>query len=242
MRECEAITVEGEPYLRYVRERWGVEAIHMPSFVHWSETGGKYCARPGATDGPMRVIFAGQINLDKGVVELAEAVARLHGRVDISLEYLGVLKSGPKERLEHVVRKHDLGDVIRFAGALPREQFIRKVAEGQVFALPTYHPTEGHSNALTEAMALGLAIVSCDQGFIKAVLGPEAGILVPPRDVGALADALERLSANPGLRARMGAAAQQRARSLFSDEVILVRWESLYARLLDDNGCGRSER
>jgi len=64
--------------------------------------------------------------------------------------------------------------------------------------------------ALMEAMAAALPVVATDTGSIDELVGPDAGLLVPQRDAAGLADALERLIANPGERRRLGEGARQR--------------------------------
>ncbi|MFP3386889.1 glycosyltransferase, partial [Tritonibacter sp. SIMBA_163] len=72
-------------------------------------------------------------------------------------------------------------------------------------------------------------------------LVPESatGLLVPPRDTQALADALRRLANDPGMRRRMGAAARELACTRFSQETVADQTQELYRRLLDGGGIAR---
>jgi len=65
------------------------------------------------------------------------------------------------------------------------------------------------------------------------VIDGEVGLLVPPRDVSALAAAMERLLGNTSLRARLGRAARQRVISHFSTERRLDKLESLYQQIVE---------
>jgi glycosyltransferase involved in cell wall biosynthesis len=67
------------------------------------------------------------------------------------------------------------------------------------------------NNAMLEAMACGLPIVATDVGGVREYLGPEAGILCPPGDAAALAQAIRQVFENPIRAAAMGAAARRRA-------------------------------
>jgi glycosyltransferase involved in cell wall biosynthesis len=70
-------------------------------------------------------------------------------------------------------------------------------------------------------------------GGVGEVVTPETGILVPPDDPGALAGAIVTLAGDPGLRARMGAAARARALELFSVARLVADVDALYTELLD---------
>jgi glycosyltransferase involved in cell wall biosynthesis len=84
------------------------------------------------------------------------------------------------------------------------------LASLDVLVLPSAYEEMG--SVLTEAMASGLPVVASDVGGIPEVVRDGVtGLLVPPGDVGALAAALDRLAADPELRARLSAGARDRA-------------------------------
>jgi glycosyltransferase involved in cell wall biosynthesis len=106
----------------------------------------------------------------------------------------------------------------------------RLLAALDVFTLSSTY--EGLPIALIEAMALGRPAVVTRVGGVPEVLADGAqGLLVPPRDPAALADGLLRLLGDPGLRARMGAAARRRAAD-FDIRKAVRRMEQVYADLL----------
>lgn len=238
MRTSEAVTVEGKPYVEYIARRWGVKAVYMPNFIKWAETGGSHQADPGCDHPPLRVVYAGRMAREKGIVELAEAAAEIDEQIPLRLDYIGPAWGRAVEDVQHIVREHGLEGATRLLGGMPKQQLLEHLAEEQVFAMPTYHATEGHSNSLTEAMGLGLAIVTCDQGFIKDVLGEDCGLFVEQRSSTAIAEALRRLAGDPALRQKLGENARARARALFTDEIVIAKWASLYERLLADEEVG----
>lgn len=98
------------------------------------------------------------------------------------------------------------------------------------------HPSheEGFSNSLLEAMAAGLPVVACDVGgCAEAVENGVSGILIPACDWEAMAAGLGRLANDAGLRARMGRAAAERARTLFSMDRMVGRMDALYCALAE---------
>ena len=131
--------------------------------------------------------------------------------------------------------------------AVPQEQIERWVAEGVVeylgwvadmpgllarccvVCLPSYYG-EGIPRALIEAAAAGRAIVTTDMpGCREVVRSGDNGLLVPPRNAAALADALARLLADAPLRRQMGARGRRRAEEEFGAERIIAQTLALYA-------------
>jgi glycosyltransferase involved in cell wall biosynthesis len=99
-----------------------------------------------------------------------------------------------------------------------------------LFALSSV--TEGMGSVLLDAMEIGQGIVATTAGGIpEVIVDGETGLLVPPRDAAALADAIVRLLGDPEGRARLGTAAQARVRESFSVERMVQRTLDAYARL-----------
>src|SRR6185312_8397002 len=90
---------------------------------------------------------------------------------------------------------------------------------------------EGTSKSVIEAMAHGLPIITTSVGGSPDLLTPDAGILVPPGDSAALADAMQRLASDPSLRKRMGQAARERYLKLFAPDAVLSMLVSTYSRV-----------
>jgi glycosyltransferase involved in cell wall biosynthesis len=89
-----------------------------------------------------------------------------------------------------------------------------------LFCLPS--GSEGLPFALLEAMMRGLPCVASDVGDVASAVG-DAGVLVPPGDPVALADAIEALAGDPARRTRLGAAARERALSAYDVDVMVER-------------------
>ena len=100
---------------------------------------------------------------------------------------------------------------------------------------------------VVEAMACGKPIIASDVGGIPDMIGDESGILVPPGDVSALAEAMLRLAKDTDLRRTMGQAARQRYQNLFSPNVVVPLMLETYHRVTQNghyvvetgNGNGR---
>ena len=121
---------------------------------------------------------------------------------------------------ERVVMPGNQGDVAPWLAAL------------DVFALPSY-ANEGVPQAIMQAMAMGLPVVSTPVGSIpEIVAADQTGLLVPPRDSEALRAALARLAGDPALCRRLGDAAAARARERFADSLMLDRMEAIFQQVL----------
>jgi glycosyltransferase involved in cell wall biosynthesis len=92
--------------------------------------------------------------------------------------------------------------------------------------------TEGLSNAILEAQACGLPVIATHAGGNADLVDDDRGILVPPRDPDAIAEAIGVLLRNPDLRSRMGAAARSRVAGNHSLESMTQAYASLYDALV----------
>jgi glycosyltransferase involved in cell wall biosynthesis len=154
------------------------------------------------------IVCTGRMVPAKGHLVLLQAVELLRNR---GLNLHVTLIGGGQEltRLEQYVEEHDLGDTVSFTKALNHTQTLAHLRRADIFALASF--AEGIPVALMEAMSLGLPCVSTTiAGIPELIRSGVDGILVPPANPVALANALEQLIAEPMLRRSLGSAARQR--------------------------------
>lgn len=138
--------------------------------------------------------------------------------------------AGEMESLRHQVSSMGLERHVFFAGE--RAEAARIIASSTLVVHPSHE--EGFSNTILEAMAAGKAVVATRVGGIpEAVVDGETGLLVPPHDPPALADALLSLLRNPSRAEEMGTAAMRRVRDDFSAGKMVSAIEQAYMELLD---------
>jgi glycosyltransferase involved in cell wall biosynthesis len=136
-----------------------------------------------APSGPPGFLCVGALDERKNVVRLADAFARLG---EGTLTFAG---DGPfRSRLEGRAN-------VRLLGRVPHDEIPRLLAESRVLAQPSL--VEPLGQALLEAMACGRSVVSTRIGGPPEFVPPEAGVLVDPLDVDALARGLEQTAALP---------------------------------------------
>jgi glycosyltransferase involved in cell wall biosynthesis len=165
----------------------------------------------------------------KGQRELIEALAQVPDAtavlVGADLEQGGAYQ----QELEQVAATLGVRDRVIFAGR--RSDVGDVLAALDVFALPSW--TEGLPLVVLEAMARRRAVVATPVGgTAEVVVDGETGLLVPPRDPDALADALRRLLADAELRQRLGDAGYERVREHFSAEAMTRRMLDIYDEVL----------
>lgn len=166
-------------------------------------------------EGPPVFLMIARLMRDKGLIEYVEAARALKARYpEARFRLLGRLDTENPTG----VPESDLAGWIA-AGILEYQPETRDVrpwlAESSVFVLPSFY-REGLPRTLLEALATGRALVTTDMpGCREPVVVGENGYLVPPRDAGALRDALERFLLDPGLAERMGRRSRRLAEEQF---------------------------
>ncbi|HEY2629137.1 MAG TPA: glycosyltransferase family 4 protein [Usitatibacter sp.] len=141
---------------------------------------------------------------------------------------LVVVGDGPQsEALQAYATELGIASQVRFAGNLP--DVAPWMQSFDVFCLPSY-ANEGVPQALMQAMACGLPVVSTPVGSIEEIVEPGVtGILVAPRDAGALRVQIEGLLDNAKQRATLGSQAAARARERFGDALMVDRMLEVFA-------------
>ncbi|MEV4751342.1 glycosyltransferase family 4 protein [Streptosporangium sp. NPDC049248] len=175
------------------------------------------------------VVAAGRLVAQKGFDLLIPAFRQVVDRhPDWRLRVYGTGKK--KGQLRALLKEHRLGDNVTLMGRTDR--LDEELARASFYVLSSRF--EGLPMVMIEAMTHGLPVVAFDCPTGPAdVLTPEVdGLLVPSRDVDALAAAMIRLIEDRELRRRMGAAAAVAAHD-YTPEVVMPLWEKLFAELLD---------
>jgi len=164
----------------------------------------------------------------KGHEYLIEAVAKL--KPDFPSLHLVIIGSG--DRHDALLQQSELAglrDAVHLLGH--RDDIEACLAGMDLFVLPSLN--EGMGRALIEAMAAGLPVIASRVGGIPAVISHErTGLLVPPGDAGALAEALRRLLDRPEWATQLGLAASRSVDSRYGSVSMVHAIESIFAEAL----------
>jgi phosphatidylinositol alpha-mannosyltransferase len=158
---------------------------------------------PGYDDGKVNILFVGRLEKRKGVNYLLDA----YGRLKKECPGIRLIIVGPgvnlRRQYEFKVRISRLKDVV-FTGGVPYEDLPRYYQTADIFCAPATGK-ESFGIVLLEAMALGKPIVATSNaGYSSVVSHGEQGLLVPPKNSKALAEALRSLIGDGQLRNRLG--------------------------------------
>ncbi|WP_328539042.1 glycosyltransferase family 4 protein [Streptomyces sp. NBC_00344] len=189
------------------------DRIHV---VHIGADTDLWSPDPSVAEIPGRIVTTSSADVPlKGLIHLVEALAKL--RTENPAAHLVVVgrraEDGP---VAQAIERYGLDDAVQFVKGITDEELVDLVRGAQIACVPSLY--EGFSLPAAEAMATGTPLVATTGGAIPEVSGPdgESCLAVPPGDAGALAAALSRLLADPGLRTRLGAAGRNRVLARFT--------------------------
>lgn len=191
-------------------------------------------ARHDLGDRPCYATVA-RLQRHKGIDTGIRALPSLRRRVP-EATYL-VVGSGPDEvRLRSLARQLEVADAVRFLGRVSDDEVVDALLACDAFALLSREAVpdvEGFGLVLLEAGACGRPVVGARSGGIPDAIAHErSGLLVPPDDVGATADALARVLGDPELARQLGEGGRHRAtEELTWDRAARVMFETMAAGL-----------
>lgn len=179
-----------------------------------------------------RIVTAGRISAQKNQLMLVKAFNRIKEQypqaiIDI---YGGDFKDGSKEKIEQYIKDNNLTSKVHFAGL--SGQIEKDIRDAYMFVLPSDY--EGMPNALIEAMALGIPVIStdCPCGGPKSIIEDgKNGYLVPVGDDEAMAKAMTELLADEKKADQIGAEATKIIESVKTD-TICTQWKEYIQELI----------
>lgn len=203
----------------------GIDFERIPKSLH------DLRASLGIDDAAFVVTTAGSLIRRKGHDVLIRAFGQI--RLD-QPPHLLIPSGGPeREALESLAKEIGIADRVHFLGYIDDISSVYQAAD--VFALASR--ADAFGLVIAEAGYFGLPACGTRVGGIPEVIEDgTTGILVPPEDQNALANAVARFAEDAALRQRMGKAGQERVTSLFSSRSMASKFETLYQELRSESG------
>ncbi len=218
-----AVTVMNSDMAARVRDLGGRDVRVMPMGARFSTV------EPAPGGSSLRLLAVGRLVPKKGFDVLLAALR------DVPDAELTIVGDGPaREALRSAAAP--LGDRVRFAGRLGREELDAAYASADVAVFPSVPASSGDQDglpvAMLEAMGSGLTVIASDlPGLNEAIEDGVSGVLVPAGDAGALAAVIGEVAADAGKRRVLGEAAKVRA-AAYSVEAVGAGYRALLREFL----------
>jgi glycosyltransferase involved in cell wall biosynthesis len=170
----------------------------------------------------------------KGIHHVIAALARLKGSRDLELTVVGPYNEGESPReytesLESIIETHGLEDRVRFVGRV--NDVAPYYQKADIFILPSYE--EGMPNVLLEAMACQLpCVATAIPGVMEVVADGETALLVKPRSVEDIVDAIERLLGNDYFAKQLGKSARAQIEEFFDVKGMVYSYDNKFNKIL----------
>jgi glycosyltransferase involved in cell wall biosynthesis len=192
----------------------------------------------------VRIGFLGRFVEEKGIGVLLEAAPQVLRRFPqaqfiLAGNFTGVAGGSEYHRLRD--RIESLGQSVQTPGYIPEQQLQDFYSSLDVFVLPSVASYEAFGMVQIEAMKAGVPVVATDMRGVRIPIQRTGnGVLVPPRQPSALADAIVKLLTEPRFRARTEISA--RAWAAFAPDRVIDRYVELYSALVEGTGQHNSFR
>lgn len=182
---------------------------------------------PPPADAAPQILYIGRLVPEKGQSVLLEAVSKLARRGHtprLTLAGDGAIRP----RLERLAEELGIASQVTFLGAVGQDDLHELYSSASIFCLPSF--AEGVPVVLMEAMAMGVPVVTTRiAGIPELVEDGRGGLLVAPGRADELADAIERLLADPALREQLGSHGKEQVRREFDADTAALQLYRLFA-------------
>lgn len=182
------------------------------------------------------IIAVGRLHSKKGFPYLLRAFKKVLKQWPSS-QLIIVGEGGEHRKLERLISTLKLNEHVRLEGLISHSQMSKLLNQADIFCLPSITTKDGNQegipNAIKEAMATGLPILSTHHAGIPELITNEwEGFLVPEKDVEMLAEKMKVLIEDPQLRIQMGKRGREKIEKNFDSSKQVNRLEAIYMSLL----------
>lgn len=177
------------------------------------------------------VAFCGNLIPSKGLYELTEAARKSH----VTLHVIGPGMPDVNERVKEIAGD-ELGKTIFLHGRMPNPEAVKFLKSVDMVALPTYYQSEAFPISIIEAMSLSKMVISCPRAAVQDMLtdldGNPCGLLVPPKSVDAIVEAIRWCQTHKEEADKMCRKAYEKVKACYDKEVVYNIYRYNYKKLI----------
>lgn len=224
---ADTVMIEGQEYEQFVRRLTGKAPVYLPNYVDFDTYGREARRQVGSIP---TLVFLGRIVPEKGIETVLSASTIL---TNCGLHHRTVVAGFGDARYLETLEKRYCSAAIEWPGALDARAALSILETAHFFLFPTRHDGEGHSNALTEAMATGCVPIASRNGFCESVIGDSGIVLDVEAPAQEYADVVRDIWVS-GDWERLSRACSKRVKELFSSQSIVERLTVEYESLAEE--------
>ena len=222
-RRIHGLIAVSKPARDFISQHFPGDYRTIPNGIQLEQFAGGAGPFPHLRDGMINLLFLGRLEKRKGLKYLLSAFSRLKWDWP-NLRLIVVGPGKPDDDSYRIMSERNLRDVV-FVGGVSEEEKVRYFRSADIYCSPATG-RESFGIVLLEAMAAGRPIVATSiEGHSSVMTDGREGLLVPPKDDEALANAIDRLIRDPGLRERLAANGAERVQRF--------RWEKVAGEVMD---------
>jgi len=227
-RLADAVYSSSECSAQWVRKHYDQHRKNIP-VIHLGVDTTLFAPQPVLKNNNPTIIFIGKVVANKGISELVAAAINL--RADFPCLKVRIIGGGEEKFIQLLKsRAHDAGvnDLLDFAGYKQKEELPVELSKAHVFAMPS-HYEGGPGFSYLEAMSCGVPVIACEgSGVEEIIISGKNGLLVPPKNVKALEDAIRTILKDETLLNNMSDEARKFALTHADSHKCLERLERFY--------------
>ncbi|MBD1808634.1 glycosyltransferase family 1 protein [Microcoleus sp. FACHB-SPT15] len=234
---------EGEHMRKLVSTQGTIEMVPCGTDIERLGSVDRLTARGelGIPEDAKVALYVGRFDRRKGIETLVRAIAssKLRGTSDLRLIIGGGARSGEsdgieRDRIQSIVKELGIEAITTFPGRLTESDLPIYYAAANVCVVPSHY--EPFGLVAIEAMACRTPVVASKVGGLQFTVVPEVtGLLVPPKDDAAFAEAIDRILENPAWGEQLGETGRQRVEIAMSWDSVASRLGCLYEKLISQN-------
>lgn len=163
------VLCQGEKYVQFIKEKWGVNRAYYPNFLQDEFVPLQYRKR---IDKSVKIVYFGRVTESKNILLMLDVLKiLLNSGLDSELVIIGASSADYKSKIDAKIEKLGLSPYVKLLGRKNINEIVEYLQVSHYFLFPTNESQEGHSNSLTEAMGLGVVPVVSNKGFNASICG-----------------------------------------------------------------------